>query len=155
LKLERYTKTYNYDPQCERRIAAKIAYALSRTVAKRRSDPIHDERLRRYILGLEDDPNEPVSIVPDPTTFTTSSEPHRILLSAPHDPTAAFVSLYGCFDFRVELGQGAALPEPIIVTCDIDGSGMQIGCRTEAVEQGEHMRERQFSRPWLSKRTSS
>ena len=129
--------TLDYDPQCERRIAAKIAYALSRMVAKRRPDSAHDERLRKYILGLEDDPDEPVSIVPVSTTFPTSGEPHRILLYAPDDPTAAFVSLYGCFDFRVELGQAPVLPEPIIVICDIDGLGMRVGSRSEANERAE------------------
>ncbi len=104
-----------------------------------------------YILGLEDDPDEPVSIVFDPETVTTSSVPHRILLSAPHDPTAAFVSLYGCFDFRVELGQAAVLPEPIIVICDIDGLGMRVGSRSEANERAEHMRNETIIslRPWI------
>lgn len=141
--------TYSYDPQCERRIAAKIAYALSRTVAKCRPDAAHDEYLRMYVLGLEVSPDEPVSIMSDLPNFTTSMVPHRILLYASYDPTAAFVSLYGCFDFRVELGQEAVLPDPIIVFCDIDGLGMRVGTRSEATEQAELMRERRFSRPWL------
>lgn len=147
--------TYNYDPQCERRIAAKIAYALARTVGKRRPDPAYDERLRMYILGLEDDPDELVSIVPDNTTFTTSSEPHRILLSPGSDPTAAFVSLYDHFDFRVELGSAVALPEPIIVFCEIDGSGMRIGSSVEAATFGEKIKALTFSRPWLEYDTPS
>jgi hypothetical protein len=41
------------------------------------------------------------------------------------------------------------LPEPVIVVCETDGSGMQIGTSEEARVIAERMKSRTFSRPWL------
>ena len=137
-----------YDPKCVRRVAAKIGYALFCTVTNRRIAASEDMQIRRFILGAEASPDEPVSITSDLTTFTTSDDPHYVVLSPAFDRSAAFVSLYG-FDFRIELGPEAILPEPVIVVCETDGSGMQIGTSEEARVIAERMKSRTFSRPWL------
>ncbi|MHB8391555.1 MAG: HNH endonuclease [Acidobacteriaceae bacterium] len=140
-----------YDPQCMRRVAAKIGYALFSTVTKRKMEAGEDERMRRYILGTETFLDEPVSIAPDPITFTTSDDPHYIVLSPAHDRSTAFVSLYG-FDFRVELGASAVLPEPIVVICEIDGSGMRLGSKEEISNLTELLKTFAFSQPWLQQK---
>jgi hypothetical protein len=137
-----------FDPQCVRRVAAKIAYALFCTIAKRKMQSRDDERMRSYILGAETSPDEPVSITPDPASWSTSNDPHFALLSPEHDRTAAFVSLYG-FNFRVELGQTGMLPKPVAVVCEIDGSGMRIGSEEEISSFTTRIKEAAFSRPWL------
>jgi hypothetical protein len=85
---------------------------------------------------------------PDPTTWTTSSDPHFVLLSPKHDKSAAFVNLYA-FSFRVELGRAGILPEPVAVICQIDGSGMRIGSEEEISNFTARIKEATFSRPWL------
>jgi hypothetical protein len=137
-----------FDPQCERRVAAKIAYALHCTVAKERLQSHDDERMRSYILGTETTPDEPVSITPDPNTWTTSSAPHFALLSPEHDRSAAFVNLYG-FSFRVELGQTGILPKPAAVICEIDGSGMRLASEEDILSFTTRIRNATFSRPWI------
>jgi hypothetical protein len=107
-----------------------------------------DERMRFYILGTDTCPDEPVSTTPDPTTWTTSSDPHFVLLSPEHDRSAAFVSLYG-FSFRIELGQAGILPSPVAVICQIDGSGMRIGSKEEISSVMTRIKDSTFSRPWL------
>lgn len=137
-----------YDPRTVRRVAAKIGYALFCTVMKRRVEGIEDEQMRRYILGTEIFSSEPVSITPDRYPSTTSEDPHYTVLSPRHDRSAAFVSLYG-FDFRVELGTAGVLPEPIIIVCKIDGSGMRIGSEAEVSGVKDRMETAEFSQPWL------
>jgi hypothetical protein len=137
-----------YDPQCLRRIAAKIGYALFCTVTKRRIEVDEDKRMRRYILGTQTSPDEPVSISRGHATFTTSEDPHFIVLSPEHDKTAAFVSLYG-LNFRVELGAAAVLPEPVVVICEINGSEMRIGSEAEIPGLQARMKTVEFSQPWL------
>ena len=138
----------SFDPQCVRRVAAKIAYALHSTIAKKKLQSPEDERMRSYILGAEITPDEPVSITPDPTTWTTSSDPHFALLSPEHDRSAAFVNLYG-FSFRVELGQTGMLPKPVAVICEIDGSGMRLASEEEVTGFTTQMKDAAFSRPWI------
>lgn len=137
-----------FDPQCVRRVAAKIAYALHSTVAEHSLKSQDDEYLRSYILGAETAPDEPVSIAPDPTTWTTSGDPHFALLSPEHDRSAAFVNLYG-FSFRVELGWMGSLPKPIAVICNIDGSGMRFASEDEVSGFTARMKDLAFSRPWI------
>ncbi len=138
-----------FDPQCVRRIAAKIAYALFCTITKQRIESRDDERMRFYILGTETTPDEPVSITPYPTTWTTSSDPHCALLSPEHDRSATFVTLYG-FSFRVELGRAGILPKPVPVICEIDGSGMRIGSEEDISNFTTRFKSATFSRPWLN-----
>jgi hypothetical protein len=137
-----------YDPQCVRRVAAKIGYALFRAITNRRMETRDDERMRRYILGTEKSPDEPVSIVPFPNTSTTSEDPHYIVLSPQHDRSAALVNLYG-FNFRVELGPVAVLAQPVIVICKNDGSGMRIGSESDIPDLKARMETATFSQPWL------
>lgn len=137
-----------FDPQCVRRIAAKIAYGLFCTITKQRMQSRDDERMRFYILGTETTPDEPVSITPEPTSWTTSGDPHFALLSPEHDRSAAFVNLYG-FSFRVELGQAGILPKPVAVICEIDGSGMRVGSEEEISSVTTRITDATFSRPWL------
>jgi hypothetical protein len=137
-----------YDPQCVRRVAAKVGYAIFCTVTKREMADKEDDGMRRYILGTERSLNEPVSITPDRYPSTTSEDPHYIVLSPRHDRSAAFVSLYG-FDFRVELGPAAVLPEPVIVICEIDGSGMRFASEEDLSGLEERMATATFSQPWL------
>jgi hypothetical protein len=136
-----------YDPQCVRRVAAKIGYALFRAVTKRRMETRDDERMRHYILGTMASPDEPVSISPFPETSTTSDAPHYIVLSPGHDSSAAIVSLYG-FNFRVELGPTAVLRRPVVVICKIDGSGMRIGSESDLLAL-RALETATFSQPWL------
>ena len=133
---------------CTPRLAAKIGYALFCNITKRKIHTLDDERMRSSILGAETSPDEPVSIAPDPTTWTTSNDPHFVLLSPAHDRTAALVNLY-CFSFRVELGEAGVLPNPAGVICQIDGSGMRIASEEEVANFTTRVEGVLFSRPWL------
>jgi hypothetical protein len=137
-----------FDPQCVRRIAAKIAYALFCSLTKGRIERDDDKRMRRYILGMGAAKDEPVSVAPDAPASTTSSEPHYIVLSPTHDRTAAFVNLY-ISDFRVDLGAKGSLPEPIVIVCNTDGTGMRIGTREELLAATARIATKEFSQPWL------
>lgn len=139
---------FDFDPQCVRRIAAKIAFALFCTIEKKKLDPVADARMRSYILGKEAGPDEPVSVAPAPTTWITSSDPHFVLLAPAHDGSAAFVSLYS-FCFRVELGEACILPTPLGVTCEIDGSEMRLASDEEIASFAAQMKDLVFSRPWI------
>jgi hypothetical protein len=143
-----------FDPQCVRRIAAKIGYGLFCTITKKKMQSRDDERMRLYILGAETGPDEPVSVAPDPTTWTTSSIPHFVLISPEGDESAAFVSLYG-FSFRIDLGRAGVLPKPVAVICQTDGSGMRIGSEGEVSSVTAQIREVNFSRPWLTDEPSN
>jgi hypothetical protein len=136
-----------FDPQTVRRVAAKAAYGLFRTIAGRSLDPEYDLYLRRYILGLVDGIEEPVSIEPDPLSTTTSEKPHAVLLSPPHDPQGAIVSFYD-YRFRVDLGMAGALPEPAVVYCAIDGSCMWLGTPEETQMAIQQIQGVHFSQPW-------
>jgi hypothetical protein len=136
-----------FDPQTVRRVAAKAAYGLFRTIAGRSLDPEYDLYLRRYILGLVDGIEEPVSIEPDPLSTTTSEKPHAVLLSPPHDPQGAIVSFYD-YRFRVDLGMAGALPEPAVVYCAIDGSCMWLGTPEETHMAIQQIQGVHFSQPW-------
>ena len=136
-----------YDPQCVRRVAAKIGLGLFCAVTKRRMEGTDEKRMRRYILGVETPIDEPVSITPNSGPITTSEDPHFVVLSPAHDKTAAIVSLYGS-DFRIELGSAAVLAEPVIVTCEIDGSGMRICSAAEFPGLAARMEKAAFSQPW-------
>lgn len=100
-----------FDPQAVRRIAAKIGYGMFRTVANGSLDAQWDRHLREYILGRWDSEDEPVSEGPTSLTFTTSNEPHFVLLSPQCDLQSAIVSLYGSC-FRIDLGPSGALAGP-------------------------------------------
>jgi hypothetical protein len=115
----------HYDPRVVRRVAAKVAYALFARLSGRALERPWDDHLRKYILGQVTMEDEPVSEEPDHLTSTTTNEPHYFILSPSHDRTAAVVCLYG-FRFRVDLGEGSDLSNPIVVLCEIDGSGMRI-----------------------------
>jgi hypothetical protein len=136
----------NYNPQTIRRVAAKIAYTLFAILSghplERRSDPL----MRRYILDLPRQVNGfgPVSAAPEPATSTTSDEPHFVVLSPAHDRAAAVVCLYG-FKFRVDLGEGSQLPNPIVVLCEIDGSSMRIA----GIEEAEEILSNAAATPFL------
>ena len=119
---------FDFDPQCVRRIAAKVGYSMFRLCTGRTLSAQIDKQLRDYVLGLSNGADEPVWVEPHPVTMTTSDRPHIVLLSPTGDPAVALVSLYG-YRFRVELGHGAELPAPIVILCKIDGSG--IICRTD------------------------
>lgn len=135
-----------YDPRCVRRIAAKIAYGLLRIGANKCIDAARDAQLREYVLGRSVPAEEPVSVEPFPTAFTTSGKPHSIVLSPPHDANAAVVSLYG-LRFRVELGPSAVLPEPIAFLCEIDGSGIRQASNSETRALIEEIKGVAFSQP--------
>jgi hypothetical protein len=137
-----------FDPQCVRRVAAKIAYGLVRTIAKGKSDSDDDKRIRAYILGAGTILDEPVWITPDPANWSTSSDPHFVLFSPELDRTAAFVNLYGS-KFRVQLGDAGTLAIPTAVVCEIDGSGMQIASEVQVANFTALIRDVSFSRPWL------
>jgi hypothetical protein len=92
------------------------------------------------------------SQTPDPVTSTTSEDPHYIVLLPAHDRSAVFVSLYG-FNFRVELGPKGVLPEPVVVFCEIDGSGMRVGSVAEISNLTARMETAVYSQPWLLPRT--
>ena len=49
-----HTISLRYDSQCERRVAAKIAYGLFRTIADGSLNTELDVEMRRYILGVFD-----------------------------------------------------------------------------------------------------
>lgn len=137
-----------YDPQCVRRVAAKIAYGLFRTAINRSLNGAEDLALRRYILGIDISVNEPVSITSELLkTFTTSNEPRYVVFSPLHDRGAAMVSLYG-LNFRVEMGSAAVLSEPAAVVCEIDGSGMRICSTEETRDILNRMGTPAFSQPW-------
>ena len=136
-----------FDPQTVRRIAAKVAYGLFTTVTNRSLDADHDLYLRQYILGLWDSMEEPVSEEPDSPTTTTSDNPHYVLLSPAHDPHAAVVCLYG-FKFRVELGSQGELPAPVVMICQIDGSGIRPASPDEIKEIIENITGITFTQPW-------
>jgi len=142
-----HTISLHYDPQCLRRVAAKIGYALFRMIANGSLEGEDDLAMRLYILGEKSDPDEPVAITPDPVTFTTSNEPHYFVLSPAHDPTATIVSLYG-LNFRVELGSKGVMPNPIVLVCAIDGSGMRSTSAEETEMVIEKIRNIRFSQPW-------
>lgn len=139
---------FDFDPQSVRRIAAKIAFALFCTIKKDRLPPVADARMRSYILGKEASPDEPVSVGPAPTTWTTSSDPHFVLLAPAHDRTAAFVNLYA-FCFRVDLGEAGILPNPEGIICEIDGSEMRRASDEEIAIFAARMKDLAFSRPWI------
>jgi hypothetical protein len=147
-----HTIALKFDPQCVRRIAAKIAYALFCSLTKGRIERAEDRRMRRYILGTGASQDEPVSVAPEAPTSTTSSDPHYIVLSPTHDRTATFVNLY-IWDFRVELGANGSLPEPIVIVCNIDGTGMRIGSQQDLLTATARIATKKFSQPWLQSPT--
>ena len=134
------------DPRSTRRIVAKIAYGLLRVRANKCIGSARDVELRGYILGRSVPGEEPVSVETPPTAFTTSEKAHSIVLSPPHDPNAAVVSLYG-LRFRVELGPSAGLPQPIAFLCEIDGSGIRQASDAEANLLIEDIKSVVFSQP--------
>src|SRR5580692_913915 len=136
-----------YDPQCLRRVAAKIVYGFSHVVARGQLGDKRDEEMRKYILGIVSWPDEPVSIAAHPDTFTTTEAPHSVVISPPRDPTAVLVNLY-CFHFRVELGPDGALPQALAVICEIDGSGMRVVSNEETPALIQTVASLQFSQPW-------
>jgi hypothetical protein len=115
-----------YEPQLVRRVIAKIAYGLFRCTTGIEFREEDDIRLRSYILGWQEPDIEPVMEAPEKHQFTTSAGPHRFVLAPAHDREAAIIDLYG-HPYRVQLGSaGILLPEPIIVFCATDGTGMRI-----------------------------
>jgi len=136
-----------FDPQAERRIAAKIGYGLFRIVTGRSLEAERDSLMRSYILGLADSKDEPVSIEPIPLNFTTSDKPHCVTLSPAQDRQAILVSLYG-HRFRVELGPEGELPVPVVLLCQIDGSGMRVANPDETSKILKDSAAGTFSQPW-------
>ena len=113
-----------FDPQSVRRVAAKVAYGLFATVVDGSIESDYDVYLRHYILGLLDSTDEPVFEGPIPLTTTTSNKPHFVIFLPGHDSHSAIVSLYG-YIFRIELGPRSTLPNPVVIVCQIDGSGIR------------------------------
>lgn len=136
-----------FNPQALRRVAAKVAYGLFTTVAAGSLDSDHDTYLRHYILGLQDSTDEPVSEGPMPLTTTTSNKPHYVVFSPTHDRQSAIVDLYG-YTFRIELGPGTKLRNPIAVICQIDGSGIRLATADETREIIGGISSVPFTQPW-------
>ena len=84
---------------------------------------------------------------PNSPTTTTSDNPHYVLLSPAHDPQAAIVCLYG-FKFRVEIGSQGELPAPVVMICEIDGSGIRRASPHEIKEIIESIIGITFTQPW-------
>ena len=136
-----------FDPQAVRRVAAKVAYGLFATVTNGSLESDHDAYLRRYILGLLDSTDEPVSEGPMPLTTTTSNRPHYVVFSPVHDPQSAIVSLYG-YVFRIDLGPRSKLSNPVAVICQIDGSGIHLASADETRKAIDSISSITFSQPW-------
>ena len=136
-----------FDPQAVRRVAAKVAYGLFATVANGSLDSDHDVYLRHYILGLLDSTDEPVFEGPTPLTTTTSNKPHFVIFSPGHDPQSAIVSLYG-YIFRIELGPRSKLSKPVVIICQIDGSGIRSASPDETKEIIDSISRITFTQPW-------
>ena len=121
-----------YDPELVRRVAAKIAYGLALCFGDSGISEREGGLLRSYILGRQEQGDEPVTDGPEITHFTTGVEFHRFLLAPHFDPESAFISLYG-HNYRVFLGVLArALPGPIVLLCATDGGGMREAAPAEA-----------------------
>ena len=126
-----HTLSLKFNPQTIRRVAAKIAYGFYVLLSACSLQREHDHQLRHYILGLGKSEDEPVLQSEWPENWVTSDKPHYVLISPQFDRDAAIVSLYG-WHFRVDLGPGAALPSPIVVLCQTDGTNMHIAMEDEA-----------------------
>jgi hypothetical protein len=142
-----HTIALNYDPQCVRRVAAKIGYGLFGAVSGSSLDEGFDEGLRQYILGRRDSEDEPVKEAPERGTFTTNDDPHCIVISSEADGLKAFVRLYG-LHLRVDLGPGRENFKPFGVVCEIDGSGMREATGNELEAALHEVMAIPFSYPW-------
>jgi hypothetical protein len=137
----------SYDPQCVRRIAAKIGYGLFRVVSGEALDGNLDEEVRQYILGNRDSEDEPVKEAPERHTYTTNDDPHCIVISSEPNDLVAFVRLYG-LHFRIDLGPGKRDLKPLGVICEIDGTGMREASKEEVLVALDEVQGMPFSHPW-------
>jgi hypothetical protein len=137
----------SYDPQCVRRVAAKIGYGLFRAISGERLQVDLDEQMRQFILGNRDSEDEPVKEEPERGTFTTNDDPHCVVISSEPDGLKAFVRLYG-LHLRVDLGMGKSDFVPFGVICEINGSGMRQASEQELLEALNEVNGMPFSHPW-------
>lgn len=142
-----HTIGLNYDPQCVRRIAAKIGYGLYGAISGERLDQAIDDEIRKYILGLSQSEDEPVKEGPELSTFTTNEDPHVIVISSEPDGMKAFVRLYG-LHLLVDLGPSRLDFKAFGVNCAIDGSGMKRVSDQELVTALHEVSRIAFSHRW-------
>jgi HNH endonuclease len=140
----------NYDPQCVRRVAAKIGYGIFRALSGEALERDLDEEMRQYILGNFNSEDETVKEGPERGTFTTTGDPHRVVISSGADGTKAIVCLYG-FHFRVDLGPERPDITPFGVVCEIDGSGMRGASVEEMALVFNEIADIQFTHPWKNR----
>jgi hypothetical protein len=140
-----------FDPQAVRRVMAKIAYGVLAIEGNCKLDAMQDSNLRKYILGTTEEEAEPVSEAPESLRLTTGGiDTHHIVLFPPHDPSAAIVSLYG-YSCRIEFGEGLRdVPGPIVIICNVDGSGIRKARPEEASRIIEQFADLTFRQPWLT-----
>jgi hypothetical protein len=144
----------NYDPQCVKRVAAKIAYGLYGAISGDGLDGDFDGEMRQYILGNRDSENEPVKEAPERGTFTTNDDPHCIVISSEPDGLKAFVRLYG-LHLRVDFGPKKTDFSPFGVICEINGSGMREASSEEVVTALHEVTGMPFSHSWKKPPQSS
>ena len=140
----------SYDPQCVRRVAAKIGYGLFRAISGECLQVDLDEEMRQFILGNRDSEDEPVKEEPERGTFTTNDDPHCVVISSEPDGLKAFVRLYG-LHLRVDLGMQRSDLVPFGVICEIDGSGMRQASEQELLKALNEVNGMPFSHPWKKK----
>jgi hypothetical protein len=143
----RHMMSLSYDPQCVRRVAAKIGYGLFRAISGERLQIDLDEEMRQFILGSRDSEDEPVKEEPERGTFTTNDDPHCVVISSERDGLKAFVRLYG-LHLRVDLGMQKLDLLPFGVMCEIDGSGMRLASEEELLKFLDEVNGMAFSHPW-------
>ncbi len=144
----------NYDPQCVRRVAAKIGYGLFSAISGVGLDEDADEELRQYILGNRDLEDEPVKEAPERGTFTTNDDPHCIVITSEPDGVKAFVCLYGSH-LRVDLGASKTDFKPFGIICAVDGTGMRRASTEELVTALREVSGMLFAHPWKKSRQAS
>lgn len=137
----------SYDPQTLRRVVAKIALGLFSIIAERSLHEVYARSLRQYILGLDDSTDEPVYEEDMHATVTTDGEPHYVILSPPYARTSAIVCIYK-YRFLVDLGPSGVLDEPVVLMCEVDGSGMRIAPTLEGVLIIQSCEQIAFSQAW-------
>ena len=136
-----------YDPQCVRRVAAKIGYGLFRAISGQRLRADLDEEMRQFILGRRDSEDEPVKEESERGTYTTNQDPHCVVISSEPDGLKAFVRLYGVH-LRVDLGMEKSDLAPFGVICEIDGSGMRQASKEDLLNALGEVNGMPFSHPW-------
>jgi hypothetical protein len=144
----------SYDPQCVRRVAAKIGYGLFRAISGERLQVDLDEEMRQFILGNCQSEDQPVKEEPERGTFTTNDDPHCVVISSEPNGLKAFVRLYG-LHLRVDLGMEKSGLVPFGVMCEIDGSGMRQASEEELLKALDEVNGMPFSHPWKKTQQTS